>query len=152
LGNDYELNFKTWDGEGRGNRLALKKRFYHNGPFSFAVKPSIYYLNNIKDGGRQAFGWQAPLIISAKPAPFLTYTIQGSYAKDYYYKDFEDQDTGIISEAGPYIINHGGVTAGARVTVKNAVIYCEWSWENVQGYHTPASSFWTRNFGIGMEF
>jgi hypothetical protein len=108
LGDDYELGVKSWQGEGRGYKLNIKKRFFYQDSISIAISPAVYQLSKQNDDHKFLYGLELPIMLTYRPAKFLAGTLQAHYNIDNYSREFDD-NTGSGNETyGPYRLEHFG--------------------------------------------
>lgn len=152
LGNDFELGYKSWTGEGVGSRLILKKRFYYDGDYSIAVSPSGYFLKKKSGYDREVYGWEAPVLITYRPIEQMGFTMKLHYSNALYSESYRDDQYMQNVTRGPYKIEHFGVVGGFNLKANIFSLYAEIGLDLINGHNNPTQIFIQRGFGIGLEF
>jgi hypothetical protein len=156
LPDDFELGFTNWEGEGKGYKLNLKKRFYHQGNFSAALNPNIYQLtkpeNENGEGYRYLYGWQIPLLLTYRPGKLLAGTLEFHYNKDNFTKQYYDSHNPGLNNEAEFDFEHYGIIWGVKATIWKVVLYGEMGYEHIKAINGPVTDVPISGFGIGIDF
>ncbi len=151
LGGDFELGLKSWLGEGRGYKVNLKKRFYHQDSISVSISPAVYQLDKKGDEERYLYGWEIPLMVTYKPAKFLSGTLQVHYNVDNYTREYGDVNGFNYKSKGQYRLEHVGVIGGVKISASIISIYSELGVERIDAVNGPVTYVPVGAWGISIE-
>lgn len=151
LGEDYEVGLKTWQGEGKGYKLNLKKRLYNQDSISIAINPSVYVLSKHSDHNKLLYGVQIPVMLTYKPAKFLYATLQAHYNIDKYSREYDLYNASEASEERSFQLEHYGVVGGIRIKLGIFNLLSEIGCERIDAVNGPVTYVPVFAGGIGLE-
>ena len=152
LGYDYELGFKTWQGQGSGYKVNVKKRFYQKDNVSIATSPAVYYLTKKEEYNKTLYGLEVPVMLTYRPAKFIAGTFQVHYNIDEFSRDGFDSNGNPTHTYGPYRFEHYGLLSGIKLTVWKVCLYGELGVERVPAVNGPITTLAIGGAGLGLEF